>query len=302
MDLPPPPNPDQIPPMDNSNSFNSIFSSAKTQMPGIGSDAVGQINSIGRRVRMMEEAVMNLRRKLEIQEEDQLKADKRQGNDIQTLFGEVDEMKHQIKSFKDDMVKIIKELQNTAKKEELTAIKKYIEIWQPINFVTQKEVQSIVDHAIQMRLSDKTILDSLFEKNIERRSVDSTPANPELYVEPPLTDVETIGNRIRNIKKISEDEEPEVSARQDDIDKPREKISTEAYPPSILHALASHIEKERKTVSESHIHPNDPNTDILDVENKDERKTKQKEMEKYRARIDEINKRKKELHDLLGVK
>lgn len=303
MDLPPPPNPNQLPPQNQVDSFNSIFSSKPTP-PSVNPDTISQINSLGRRVRMMEEAVMNIRRKIEIQEEDQLKADKRQTNDIQTLFGEVDGMRRQLKGFKDDMVKIIQELQNTAKKEELTAIKKYVELWQPIHFVTQNEVEKIVSHIIDMRLSDKTLFDALLDKKIETKSIESAPINPEHLVDrEPEVYSENINRRVKGIKPSDEDEEPEVPARQTPVDKPKPKVSTEAYPPSILHAIANNIENQRKSQSESHIHPDDPGTDIEDVkENKERKKLSSEEAQAYKARIDAILKRKKELHDLLGVK
>jgi hypothetical protein len=300
MDLPPPPNPNNLPPADAS-SFNSIFGN-KPAAPSINPDTISQVNSLGRRVRMMEEAVMNVRRKIEIQEEDALKANKSTSTNVQTLFGEIDDLKHQVKSFKDDMIKIIKELQSTAKKEDFAALQKYVELWQPIKFVTQQEVASIVDHVIDQRLSDKRIVEQLIESKIGRSSIEAAAENPERLrdIEPePL--VETIREKVRDAKRIpDDDEEPEVPARPAPIAKPKEKINTDPFPSSILQSLASNIERERKSVSESHIHPKDPNTDIQDVDNKKDREQKDKEVDQYRARINDIMKRKKELHDLLG--
>ena len=105
---------------------------------------------------------------------------------------------------------------------------------------------------------------------------------------------------MRDAKKLKEDEEQEIPAQQRSMSKPNEKVNTEAYPQSILHALASNIERDRKSVSESHIHPSDPDTDIIDIDNKKERDTKSKEVDAYQSRINTIIKRKKELHDLLG--
>ena len=300
MDLPPPPNPSSLP-AEQSSSFNSIFGSKPPIPSGASQDTINQINSMGRRVRMMEEAVMNVRRKIEIQEEDALKTNKSQSGDIRALFSEIDDVKHELKSFKDDMVKIISELQGMAKKEELATVQRYIEIWQPIKFVTQNEVQKIVEHVIDMRLSDKRIVDDLINGKINRASVESAPTNPEHMIDmdsEPL--VETIREKVRDAKKLQEDEEPQIPARPTPISKPKENTNTDAYPASILHALASNIEQQRKTVSESHIHPSDPQTDIQDVDDKDSREQKEKEIEKYKTRIDEVMRRKKELHDLLG--
>ena len=114
---------------------------------------------------------------------------------------------------------------------------------------------------------------------------------------------ENINRRVKGIRPSDEDDEPDVPARPVPVEKPRPKLSTEAYPPSILHAIASNIESQRKKQSESHIHPDDPGTDLEDVkESKEKKKLSNEEAEAYKARIDAILKRKKELHDLLGVK
>ena len=40
---------------------------------------------------------------------------------------------------------IIKELKITAGKEELMTLKKYIDFWNPMNFVTQRDVERVVE-------------------------------------------------------------------------------------------------------------------------------------------------------------
>jgi len=297
MDLPPPPNPNQLPPIEQSNSFNSIFGS-KPSVAGMNPDTVSQINSLSRRVRMMEEAVMNVRRKIEIQEEDSLKADKSNSTNVQTLFSEIDDFKHQLKSFKDDMVKIIRELQGTAKKEDLSSVQKYVELWQPINFVTQKEVASIVDHILDMRLSDKRVVEELIEGKIDSGTLDSTPSRPEPepYSDPaPAAFAESIR------KKISETKSSTADSRKETMETAAPDSDENEEPASLLHAMAARIEKEKrpnaKSQSSSSISKKSENSKSS---KSDAKENKSDNADEYKSKIDTIMRRKKELHDLLG--
>ena len=43
---------------------------------------------------------------------------------------------------------IIKELKLTAGKEEVLILKKYIDLWNPMNFATQRDVERLVEEKI----------------------------------------------------------------------------------------------------------------------------------------------------------
>ena len=47
------------------------------------------------------------------------------------------------------MVLIIKELKQTAGAEEVMTLKKYVEFWNPLNFVTQKDLEKAVEGKLQ---------------------------------------------------------------------------------------------------------------------------------------------------------
>ncbi|HLP80074.1 MAG TPA: hypothetical protein VK158_05545 [Acidobacteriota bacterium] len=182
MDLPPPPPQPQ-----------PTFFSQPRQMPNTGLDTISQVNSLGRRMRMIEETVSNLRRKAELDEQNNLKSQKRTSEDIQMLTSDIEEMSHQLKAFKDDMIKIIKELQNTAKKEDVITLEKYINLWQPIQFVTQKEVQGIVEYEIDRRMQAlnlnadvKTEHERKMQEPIQTPELPQRPAKNEVSFEKPL--------------------------------------------------------------------------------------------------------------------
>ena len=59
------------------------------------------------------------------------------------------ELRHQQEKMDQKMVLIIKELKQTAGAEEVMTLKKYVEFWNPLNFVTQKDLEKAVEGKLQ---------------------------------------------------------------------------------------------------------------------------------------------------------
>lgn len=102
-----------------------------------------QIGDIVRRLKVIEEAVDNIRRKNQMNEQTMLESGKRQNATIRTFGEEIDEMKKTVSDLHDDMRLIVEELRMTAKIEEVKVLQKYIDLWNPVNFVTAEEVKRI---------------------------------------------------------------------------------------------------------------------------------------------------------------
>jgi len=69
---------------------------------------------------------------------------KKLSKDIKSLEIEITELKSEVNNVKEIMKKMIKEMENFAQKESLKILEKYINFWNPINFVTQKEVLKMI--------------------------------------------------------------------------------------------------------------------------------------------------------------
>ena len=74
---------------------------------------------------------------------------------VKLLTDEVSELKSQLSEIKDEMKLIISELKATAKKEDVEMLDKYINLWEPLNFVTQRDVDIIVKRALENAMHDK---------------------------------------------------------------------------------------------------------------------------------------------------
>lgn len=115
-------------------------------------ELLDQINSLTRRIRLLEDHYLNIQKKMQVNEQNLLRTDKRTTAEIKTINSELTDVKRAINQIKSDINQIIRELQQTANKDEVNVIKKYLEFWQPVNFVTQNEVERIVEEIVDKKL------------------------------------------------------------------------------------------------------------------------------------------------------
>ncbi len=108
-----------------------------------------QINDVSRRLRILEERYTNIRRKGQVVEQNMLSENKKVNTEIKTVNSDISDLKRGIAELKSKMMLIVKELQLCAKKEDVQVLEKYINLWEPINFVTSNEVEKIVKSMIE---------------------------------------------------------------------------------------------------------------------------------------------------------
>ncbi len=109
-------------------------------------------------IRGIESKVNNLRRELDIIKTDSANKHEKLNKEIKTINDDLIELKRDREKIDEKMDLIIKELKLTAGKEELMTLKKYIDLWNPMNFVTQRDVERVVEEK----------LGSKFTKNLNK--------------------------------------------------------------------------------------------------------------------------------------
>lgn len=114
-------------------------------------DIINELSSINRTMRTVEDKLDNLRRKVQVIEKNMLDADKKLFSDMRTSTSEISEMKHKLEDFNDKMKLIVKELKMGATKEEFEVLKKYLSYFEPLNFVTKKDVGREIDYKLDER-------------------------------------------------------------------------------------------------------------------------------------------------------
>ncbi len=140
--LPPPP----------PKKHESILKFAKQQqevsdISGITTD----VNTLSRRLRLLEEGFTNLRRFFQVTEENMISKHKHFSAEIKTLTSDIMEIRKEIQELRDKLSLVIRELQTVARKEEVKVLEKYINLWNPIKFVTQNEVEQIINEVLDKK-------------------------------------------------------------------------------------------------------------------------------------------------------
>lgn len=108
------------------------------------SELTDKINNLAARLRISEERYGELRKKLTLIEQNMLVHSKKANTDIKAIDSEMTEIKHSITEVEDRIITIIKELRLTAKKEDVGVMKRYVELWDPTQFVTRDTVEKII--------------------------------------------------------------------------------------------------------------------------------------------------------------
>ena len=99
-------------------------------------------------IKGLETKVNGLTREFDLLKNDFVKKNCVMKKDVKSAGDEMIELKHEQNKTLEKMDLIVKELKRTAGVEELQVLKKYIDFWNPMHFVTQKDL----DREIEKRL------------------------------------------------------------------------------------------------------------------------------------------------------
>ncbi len=116
--------------------------------PGI-ADVLGQLNELDRRIKMLEERYTDLNRKTELIDKNRLDERKIVVREIKTIDSDITEIRGEINTFKNKIELMIKEFETIARKDDLDALKKYVDLWEPVNFATRNEVEKMIKEALE---------------------------------------------------------------------------------------------------------------------------------------------------------
>jgi hypothetical protein len=96
-------------------------------------------------VKGLETKVNNLLREVDILKNDFTKKHNEFKGNMKMLMADLTEVKREQSKAGETTDLIVKELKRTAGSEELMTLKKYIDFWNPMNFVTQRDLERLVD-------------------------------------------------------------------------------------------------------------------------------------------------------------
>jgi len=93
-----------------------------------------------RHLRVLEERFMNLRRKSQLTDEKLLGAEQKLATELKSLSQELVDMRRAVADLQENMNLMKGELAHAASQYDLKALEKYVEYWQPLDFVTKEDL------------------------------------------------------------------------------------------------------------------------------------------------------------------
>jgi len=141
---------ESLPPPPKKQGMLGFGKAAPPQGPDL-SGVTGDINSLSRRLKLLEEGITNLRRFFQVTEENVIAKNKHYSAELKTINSDMIEVRKEIQDIKDKLMLVIRELQSVARKEEVKVLEKYINLWNPVKFVSQNEIEGIIDEVLDKR-------------------------------------------------------------------------------------------------------------------------------------------------------
>ncbi len=96
------------------------------------------------RIRILEEKQNIIRERLLVINQNMIDEYKRLVREVKTINSDIGELKEDISNIKDITKNVIRDMQKFAKKDSVNVLEKYIKMWNPLNFMTEDEVRSII--------------------------------------------------------------------------------------------------------------------------------------------------------------
>ncbi len=113
---------------------------------------IEQINGLAARIRVSEERFNELRKKVLFIEQNMLANHRKALGEIKESNSEIDELRHKVAEIEDRVITVVKELRLTARKSDIDVMKRYIELWDPVKFVTADYAEKIARDVVEERL------------------------------------------------------------------------------------------------------------------------------------------------------
>lgn len=99
------------------------------------------ITDLDRRLRILEERYGNIRKKLQLTDQNIIESERGFVKDLKTVNEDTLKLKKQVNDYSEKISIFNDEINQTAKRTDIKLIEKYLDLWDPKNFVTRKELK-----------------------------------------------------------------------------------------------------------------------------------------------------------------
>jgi predicted nucleic acid-binding Zn-ribbon protein len=109
-------------------------------------DEIGQVT---RRVKLLESTIETLRSTIQSLEQNFVREQKESRRDIKVLEEENNELKDSVRTTRDTMKLIVQDIRDLANKQDVEIIKRYLDMWNPVHFITREQMEKRLEEERQ---------------------------------------------------------------------------------------------------------------------------------------------------------
>jgi hypothetical protein len=113
--------------------------------------AAPQVTLLATRLKLADERYQNLAKRNQITEESLLSFEREIKLELRALTKQTVELSRHISEINMKMDQMLGELQQVVRKHELTAAERYLELWQPMDFITRDEAKRLIEGKLMER-------------------------------------------------------------------------------------------------------------------------------------------------------
>ena len=127
-------------------NIDSHMSTVKGSKPDKQSELLMSINESSKRLKILEDRYLTIRKKTQLTDQNMLEANKRFNSEIKAINDELTNLKILMKDMNEKLNQLVSETSGLAKRQDLITLSKYVDFWRPMNFVTREQLKSEINH------------------------------------------------------------------------------------------------------------------------------------------------------------
>ncbi|MBI4095746.1 MAG: hypothetical protein HY438_02705 [DPANN group archaeon] len=104
----------------------------------------GQLSSLSARLKLIEDRIESLRGHIELLDNSLIEKHKAVVDEVKETESSVQALRGDFDALKDITERLAKRLEELASREEVKILERYVSMWQPMNFVTRSEIETVV--------------------------------------------------------------------------------------------------------------------------------------------------------------
>lgn len=102
------------------------------------------VNTVAANLRILEERFSLMRNRSQVTESSMIDLERSAAKDLKSLNDDITDLKHDLKDILDKLRLIDSEMKNLTRREEFKVAERYLDMWQPMEFVTRAELERLL--------------------------------------------------------------------------------------------------------------------------------------------------------------